>query len=425
MKLLCMIEAKTSELIPLRKIQEARLVLKDVISRTPLDVNGNLSKKYGANILLKREDLQVVRSFKIRGAYYKMSQLTEQEAEKGIVCASAGNHAQGVAMACAKLNIDGVIFMPTTTPKQKINRVEHFGEGKIEIRLTGDTFDDSNEKALLFAKNQEKPFIHPFDDEDVIAGQGTVAAEILEDAKVPIDYLIVSVGGAGLIAGMASYFKVLSPHTKIIAVEASGAPSLKAALDNGSVITLDQIDGFADGIATKSVGALPLRICKQTVDHHILIPEGKMCVTILTLYNEEAIVVEPACASTIAALDDLGEEIKNKNVVCVLSGGNNDITRMEEIKERAMMFEGKKHYFIIRFPQRAGALKEFLDLLGPQDDIARFEYTKKTNRDSGPALVGIELKDPKDFPSLLTKMTDAQIDFQHLNKSPLLFEMLV
>ena len=418
-------ETTISSLIPLSKIQEARLVLKEVIKPTPLERNSSLSRKYEANVYLKREDLQVVRSFKIRGAYYKMAQLSEGEAAKGIVCASAGNHAQGVAMACAKLNIRGIIFMPTTTPKQKIDRVEHFGEGMVEIRLFGDTFDDSDEKGMEFAKANDMPFIHPFDDEDVIAGQGTVAPEILEDANFSVDYLIVSVGGAGLISGMASYFEVLSPQTKIIAVEAAGAPSLKAALDKGEVVQLEDIDGFADGIATKRVGKIPLRICQETIDHHILVPEGKMCATILSLYNEEAIVVEPACASTIAALDDLSEEIKGKNVVCVLSGGNNDITRMEEIKERAMMYEGKKHYFIVRFPQRAGALKEFLDLLGPNDDIARFEYTKKTNRDSGPALIGIEIKDKEDFGPLVERMKEANIDFQHLNKSPLLFEMLV
>lgn len=418
-------QATMTGLIPIKKIRAARLVLNDVIKHTPLVKNDNLSKKYSANILLKREDLQVVRSFKIRGAYFKMSTLSVEEAAKGIVCASAGNHAQGVAMACAKLDIEGVIFMPTTTPKQKINRVEHFGQGKVEIRLTGDTFDDSNETAKSFATEKEMPFIHPFDDEDVIAGQGTVAIEVLEDASVNIDYLIVSVGGAGLISGMASYFEVLSPDTKIIAVEATGAPSLKRALEKGEVVQLENIDGFADGIATKSVGKIPLRICQETVDKHLLVSEGQMCATILSLYNEEAIVVEPACASTIAALEQLGEEIKGKNVVCVLSGGNNDITRMEEIKERAMMYEGKKHYFIVRFPQRSGALKEFLDLLGPDDDIARFEYTKKTNRNSGPALIGIELKDPNDFNFLISRMNAANIDFQHLNKSPLLFEMLV
>lgn len=420
-----MIETPTSNLIPLRKIHEAQLVLKDIILHTPLEKNAHLSKKYKANILFKREDMQVVRSFKIRGAYYKMSKLTPEERSHGIVCASAGNHAQGVAMACAKLGIKGMIFMPTTTPKQKIDRVRLFGEEQIEICLIGDTFDDSKDQARVYADERRMSFIHPFDDEDIIAGQGTVAKEILQDVREPIDYLIVSVGGGGLISGMASYFKVLSPNTKIIAVEASGAPAMKAALEKGEVVHLDSIDGFADGIATKQVGELTLKICLEAVDDHILIPEGKMCATLLSLYNEEAIVVEPSCACTVSALDDLRDRIIGKNVVCVLSGGNNDITRMEEMKERAMLYEGKKHYFIIRFPQRAGALKEFLNLLGPNDDIARFEYTKKTNRNSGPALIGIELKYPNDFEGLLQRLNENNIDYQHLNKSPLLFEMLV
>jgi len=271
----------------------------------------------------------------------------------------------------------------------------------------------------------DKVFIPPFDDPDIIAGQGTVAIEIIEDSDVPIDYIIVSVGGGGLISGIGSYVKVISPDTKIIAVEASGAPALKQAMEAGKVVELDKIDFFADGIAVKSVGELPLTICQEVVDRLILVPEGKMCSTILDLYNEEAIVVEPACASTIAALDELKDEIKGKNVVCVLSGGNNDITRTEEIKERAMLYEGKKHYFIVRFPQRAGALREFLHILGPNDDISRFEYTKKNNRESGPALIGIELKDPKDFDALIDRLDKSQIDYEHLNKSPLLFDMLV
>lgn len=414
-----------SHLIPVKKIQNARLVLDDVIVKTALEKNRNLSKKYQANVYLKREDLQVVRSFKIRGAYYKMTQLSKAEGEKGVVCASAGNHAQGVALACAILGIHGRIYMPTTTPKQKMNRVKHFGETWVEIVLTGDTFDDANITAKAYAKENDKPFIHPFDDPDVIAGQGTVGLEIIEDSRVPIDFLLVSVGGGGLLSGIGSYFKIMSPETKIIAVEAEGAPSLLRALEKGEVVTLDQIDGFADGIATKSVGHLPLEIAKEVVDQHLLVAEGHMCATILDLYNEEAIVVEPACASTIAGLDQIIDQIKGKNVVCVLSGGNNDITRTEEIKERALLYEGKKHYFIVRFPQRAGALQEFLELLGPDDDIARFEYTKKNNRESGPALIGIELKDSADFEPLKTRMESANIDYQHLNTSPLLFDLLV
>lgn len=415
----------SSALIPIKKIQDARLALRDISVKTPLEKNKNLSKKYGANIMLKREDLQVVRSFKIRGAYYRMCQLSAAERERGIICASAGNHAQGVALACATLGIKGTIYMPTTTPKQKLDRVAHFGEEWVDIQIIGDTFDDAKDAAIQIANAEGKVFVPPFDDPDIIAGQGTVGVEIIEDSKVSIDYIIVSVGGGGLISGIGSYVKVISPDTKIIAVEALGAPALIRAMEAGRVVELEKIDFFADGIAVKSIGEIPLTICQEIVDKHILVPEGKMCSTILDLYNEEAIVVEPACASTIAALDDIREEIKGKNVVCVLSGGNNDITRTEEIKERAMLYEGKKHYFIVRFPQRAGALREFLNILGPDDDIARFEYTKKNNRESGPALIGIELKDPKDFDALIQRLRESHIDFEHLNKSPLLFEMLV
>ena len=354
-----------------------------------------------------------------------MSRLSSEERQKGIICASAGNHAQGVALACSTLGINGTIYMPTTTPKQKFDRVKHFGEEWVEIILTGDTFDDSKYAAKKVAAAEGLTYIPPFDDPDIIAGQGTVGLEIIEDSNVPIDYIIISVGGGGLISGIGSYVKTVSPETQIIAVEAKGAPSLISAMNEGAVVELESIDPFADGIATKSVGELPLSICKEIVDKHILIAEGQMCATILELYNEEAIVVEPACASTIAALDQLRPIIQDKNVVCVLSGGNNDITRTEEIKERAMLFEGKKHYFIVRFPQRAGALREFLNMLGPNDDITRFEYTKKNNRESGPALIGIELKNPDDFGSLTQRLDQAQIDYEHLNKSPLLFDMLV
>jgi len=412
-------------LIPVEDIITARQRLRGVAIKTPLLRNHNLSQQFGANIFLKREDMQVVRSFKIRGAYNKMKSMSADELINGIVCASAGNHAQGVAMACAKLKVQGTIYMPCTTPNQKIKKVEQFGGDYVNVILEGDTFDESSEKARLISDSNNIPYIHPFNDRQIIAGQGTVGMEIIEDMEDPIDYIVVSVGGGGLISGIGSYVKVLSPETKIIAVEAEGAPSLKAALDHGGVKILDEIDGFADGIATQSIGEINYEICKEIVDRVILVPEGKMCTKILELYNEEAIVVEPACASVIAALDDIVDEIKGKNVVVVLSGGNNDITRTEEIKERSLLYEGKKHYFIIRFPQRAGALKEFLNVLGPDDDIAHFEYTKKNNRESGPALVGIELKNKDDFQPLLERMTKADIKFEHLNKNPMLFEMLI
>ncbi len=412
-------------MVTVNSIAEAHEVLKEVINVTPLELNKNLSDRYGAKVYLKREDMQVVRSFKIRGAYYKMTKLSPEEAERGVVCASAGNHAQGVALACKRLKIKGTIFMPTTTPKQKINRVEYFGGEWVKIILVGDTYDDSSAAADDYGFKNELSYIHPFDDQDVIVGQGTVALEVLEQCPDPIDYLIVSVGGGGLIAGMGAYFKHMSPQTRIVAVEALGAASLKAALDAGRVVTLDRIDPFADGIATKKVGKINLEICKEVVDQHIAIAEGKMCTTILELYNEEAIVVEPACASTISALDVLAKKIKGKTVVCILSGGNNDILRTEEIKERSLLYEGKKHYFIIRFPQRAGALLEFLKVLGPNDDIVRFEYVKKNNRESGPAVIGIEFKEPGDYEPLIERMSQAGIDYQHLNKSPMLFELIV
>ena len=412
-------------LIPVEEIIAARQRIKGVAIKTPLLINVNLSQKYDCKVYLKREDMQVVRSFKIRGAYNKMKGMSLEELKYGVVCASAGNHAQGVAMACHRLKVHGTIYMPSTTPSQKIRKVEQFGGAYVEVIMQGDTYDDASHFAQAISKSKGLPYIHAFNDEQIIAGQGTVGAEILEDAEGDVDYIIISVGGGGLISGVGSYVKAVSPHTQIIAVEAEGAPSLSAAMEHGGVKVLETIDGFADGIATKSIGDITYKICKEVVDRIILVPEGKMCTKILELYNEDAIVVEPACASVIAALDDIAEEIKGKNVVAILSGGNNDITRTEEIKERSLIYERKKHYFIIRFPQRSGALREFLESLGPDDDIVHFEYTKKTSRESGPALVGIELKSKSDFEPLIERMRKADIKYEHLNQNPTLFEMMV
>ena len=387
--------------------------------------NHNLSEKYNCSVFLKREDMQTVRSFKIRGAYNRISSLTDEQSEKGIICASAGNHAQGVAYACAELSIHGKIYMPNPTPNQKINKVKHFGKDWVEVVLIGDTYDDAYESALAAQLEHNYTFIHPFNDRDVIAGQGTIAAEILEQSEVNIDYILVAVGGGGLISGVSSYFKVLSQHTKIIAVEAAGAPSMQVSLKNNQVTRLDSIDTFADGIAVKEVGDITYSIAKQVVDRSILVSEGKICSTILQLYNEEAIVVEPAGAVSIAALDDLAQEIIGKNVAIIICGGNNDIQRTEEIRERALLYEGRKHYFIIRFPQRAGALRDFLSVLGEEDDITYFQYTKKNSRENGPALVGIELDTENDFNPLLSRMDDQGIIYQHINDNPMLFEMLV
>jgi threonine dehydratase len=407
-------------------ILKAHHLLKDVVTHTPLQKNEQLSEKYQCNVYLKREDLQVVRSFKIRGAYNKIKQLSEEETAKGIVCASAGNHAQGVAYSCKQLKIYGKIFMPTTTPRQKVSSVERFGKEYVEIVLIGDTFDDAKDKALECCEEEGRTFINPFDDVDVIAGQGTVAVEILNDAEVEFDYVFAAVGGGGLMSGVGSYFKSISPSTKMIAVEPEGAPSLFNSRLANKVVSLETVDKFVDGAAVKKMGAHNFSICKDVVDEVLLVPEGKVCTTILELYNENAIVVEPAGALSVAALDFIKDELKGKNVVCVISGGNNDISRMQEMKERSMIYEGLQHYFIVNFPQRAGALREFLDeVLGINDDINRFEYTKKNNKDNGPALVGIELKHKEDYEPLVQRMKKKGFLYTEVNKDSKLFHLLI
>ncbi len=399
--------------------------LKKVVKRTPLILNAGLSKKYQCKIYLKREDLQAVRSYKLRGAYNMMSLLSPEQLQRGVVCASAGNHAQGFAFSCKKLHARGVVFMPIITPKQKVNQTRMFGDGHIEIKLVGDTFDDCAVAAKQFTEENKMTFIPPFDDYRIIEGQGTVGLEILEDLS-EVDYIFIPVGGGGLSAGVGTYFKNWSPKTKIIGLEPEGAPSMFEALKAGQPVTLDSIDRFVDGAAVKRVGDLTFSICKEVLDDMHLVPEGKVCSTILKLYNEDAIVAEPAGALSIAALDDYAEQIKGKNVVCIVSGSNNDIDRMQEIKERSLQYEGLKHYFLISFAQRPGALREFVNnVLGPTDDITRFEYMQKTNKENGPALVGIELQSRSDYDQLLKKLKDSNIGFSEINKNDQLFGYLV
>lgn len=403
---------------------EAAKRLKGIAYRTPLQLNQNLSRKYKCNVYLKREDLQVVRSYKLRGAYNMMSTLPEEQLKKGVVCASAGNHAQGFAFSCKKLNVKGVVFMPIITPRQKVNQTKMFGEDNITIKLTGDTFDDCAIAAKQYTEENEMTFIPPFDDYRIIEGQGTVAVEILEDLS-DVDYLFVPVGGGGLSAGAGTYFKTYSPKTKVIGLEPEGAPSMFEALKAGHPVTLDSIERFVDGAAVKRVGDITFPICKEVLDDMRLVPEGKVCTTILKLYNEDAIVAEPAGALSIAALDDFADEIKGKNVVCIVSGSNNDIDRMQEIKERSLQYEGLKHYFLINFAQRPGALKEFVtNVLGPTDDITRFEYMQKTNKENGPALVGVELQSKKDYELLIKKLISHHISYTELNKDDTLFGYL-
>ncbi len=418
--------SETKQRISLEKIYKAQQSIKGVVQTTPLVFMKNFSERYQANIYFKREDVQVVRSYKIRGAYNKIQGLSKEELINGIVCASAGNHAQGVAYACNKLKVYGTIFMPVTTPNQKIDQVNMFGGQFVEVRLFGDSFDDSQKAASEFCKENKSTFVHPFDDLDVIAGQGTVGLEILNDSEKPIDYLFLPVGGGGLASGVGSVFKNLSPSTQLIGVEPKGAPSLTTSLKNGVNTTLTHLEKFVDGAAVKRMGEITFDLCKELLDGTDTICEGLICSTILKVYNENALVVEPAGALSIAALEKHKEQIIGKTVVCIVTGGNNDITRMEEMKERALLYEGLKHYFIIRFPQRAGALKEFVvDVLGVNDDIAYFEYTKKNNRDKGPAVVGIELKSKDDFDPLIARMEQKGFLGEYLNENPELFQFLI
>lgn len=404
----------------------ANQLLKDIVRHTPLQKNERLSEKYECNIYVKREDLQHVRSFKLRGAFYKIKNIETEAREKGVVCASAGNHAQGVAFACAQLGIDAKIFMPQTTPRQKVNQVEMFGRNFVEIVLAGDTFDDSSAKAIEFATAEDRIFIHPFDDYDIIAGQGTVGVEVMNDIEEPLDYVFASIGGGGLVSGLSTYIKNVSPLTRMIGVEPEGAASMDAALRKQQPTVLPSIDKFVDGAAVQCAGRLTYEICQKYVDDIVLVPEGKVCTSILELYNEHAIIAEPAGALPIAALDFYKEEIKGKSVVCVISGGNNDIGRMQEIKEKSLIYEGLLYYFIVDFPQRSGALRQFLDeVLGPDDDITTFEYTKKNNKENGPGLVGIEIKKKDDYQELLQRMHKCGFPFKEVNKDSSLFGLLI
>jgi len=420
---------KTTIKLPLPtfdNILQAAERIRKVVKHTDLELNLNFSERYGANIYFKREDLQVVRSYKIRGAYNKMASLSAEVLSKGVVCASAGNHAQGLAYACNKMQVKGTIFMPTTTPGQKVKQVKLFGKDQVEVVLVGDTYDDAYYAAADYCQSHDTTFIHPFDDPLVMEGQGTVGLEIFRDADFKIDFMLMAIGGGGLASGVSTVFKQLSPNTKLIGVEPLGSPTMYNSIKAGRVVTLDKIDKFVDGAAVRRAGETTFEVCRKNLDDILLIPEGKVCSTILQLYNEEAIVVEPAGALTVAALDLMKEQIKGKTVVVLIGGGNNDITRTEEIKERSLLYEGLKHYFIIRFPQRSGAFREFLnDVLGANDDIVFFEYSKKTARERGPALVGIELKEKEDFQPLIDRMAQYNIQYEYINDKPALFEFLI
>lgn len=416
-------------MITAKNIVDAHKVLKSVVEKTPLDFDRYLSEKYGATIYLKRENIQKVRSFKIRGAYYAISQLSDEEKKRGVVCASAGNHAQGVAYTCNEMKIPATIFMPVTTPQQKIGQVQFFGGSFVNIQLVGDTFDASAQAAQDFTKAEGMTFIDPFDDDNVQAGQGTVAYEIYEQAQeegVSFDQIFVPVGGGGLISGVSAYIKDVSPEIEVIGVEASGARSMRAAFDKGYPVKLENIDKFADGIAVQKVGQRTYEVARKYVDKLAGVDEGLISETLIDMYSKQGIIAEPAGAASIAALEVMKDDIKGKTVVCIISGGNNDINRMQEMEERALIYDGVKHYFVVNFPQRPGALREFVnDILGPKDDITRFEYIKRANKGKGPVLIGITLDDKNDYAALLERLAQFDPNYINLHGNESLYNMLV
>ena len=407
-------------------IDNAATVLSEILEPTPFKKNNNLSDIFDAEVYLKREDLQIVRSYKIRGAYNMIRSLSAESLENGIVCASAGNHAQGVAFSCSKLKIMGSIFMPVTTPKQKIEQVRMFGKEFIEIVLTGDTFDAANAAAISYAQANGKTFIPPFDDPKVMEGQGTIGKEILSQTTEKLDYIFVPIGGGGLASGLGSYIKAMSPETKIIGVEPAGAPCMKAAIENGCPVELEEIDKFVDGAAVKKAGAKTYEVCKEVLDDIVVVPEGAVCTMIIQMYNKSAIVVEPAGALAPAALRFYADKIKGKKVACIISGSNNDITRMEEIREKSLLYEGLKHYFIVEFPQKSGVIVSFINnVIGPSDDLMCIQYIKKTNKNFGPALIGIELASKEDFEPLIQRMNALGVKYEYINENNQLFEILI
>ena len=409
-------------MLTLDKFEEASEKVKEVTTETKLVYSDYFSQQTGNKVYLKPENMQFTGAYKVRGAYYKISTLTEEERAKGLITASAGNHAQGVAYAAKCYGCKAVIVMPTTTPLIKVNRTKSYGA---EVVLYGDVYDEACQKAYELAEKEGYTFIHPFDDLAVATGQGTIAMQIFIELPL-VEYILVPIGGGGLASGIGSFYKQMSPKTKIIGVEPAGAAGMKKSFECGEVTELNEVDKFVDGAAVQRVGELTYAICKKVLDDIVVVPEGKICTTILNLYNFDAIVVEPAGALSMSALDFYKNEIKGKNVVCVVSGSNNDITRMEDIKERSLLYEGLKHYFVVRFPQRAGALQSFVsNVLGPHDDITYFEYKKKTNREKGPALIGIEIQHPEDFQGLLDRMKSEGILYEYLNDNPNLFEFLI
>ncbi|MDN8593639.1 MULTISPECIES: threonine ammonia-lyase IlvA [unclassified Corynebacterium] len=411
-------------------IQRAQASISGIIAPTPLQYCPRLSQLYGVEVYLKREDLQDVRSYKIRGAYYNISNLTEEEKAAGVVAASAGNHAQGAAYACRSMGIDGKIFVPKRTPKQKRDRIKVHGGDNVELVLVGDTFDEAAEAARADAEARGATIVEPFNARNTVIGQGTVGAEVVSQLSglgKSLDSIVVPVGGGGLIAGITSYLADMSPRTAVVGVEPAGGQSLKGALDAGEPVTLETVDPFVDGAAVKRIGDVNYKIIEENLGrvHVLAADEGAVCTSMLALYQNEGIIAEPAGALSVAALADV-TLAPGSTVVCVISGGNNDVLRYAEIMERSLVHRGLKHYFLVNFAQEPGQLRRFLnDVLGPDDDIALFEYLKKNNRETGAALVGIELARAADLDPLLERMEEASFDCRRLMPGTPEYEFIV
>lgn len=396
-----------------------------VVTHTPLERSARHSQATGAQVYFKREDLQVVRSYKLRGAYNLMTQLTAADRTAGVVCASAGNHAQGVAFACQALGISGTIFLPRTTPRQKRDRIRVHGGDQIELVLVGDTFDDAADAARLHALDTGAVLVPPFDDLRTIAGQGTVAAEILQDLGRAPDVLVVPVGGGGLVAGMSAFLRERAPGVRIVGVEPLGAASLTAALAAGGPVRLDTVDPFVDGAAVRRIGDLTYAVLADSGVQVLSVDPGAICTEMLALYQNEGIIAEPAGALSVTALGGI-ELATGSTVVCLISGGNNDVSRYGEIVERSLVHAGLKHYFLVDFPQEPGALRRFLDdVLGPDDDITLFEYVKRNNRETGPALVGVELGSAAGLPGLLERMAAAPMEVERIEPGSAAYRFLM
>ena len=416
-------------------VHSAAITLSGVVETTPLMPSERLSELAGTPIVLKREDMQRCRSFKVRGAYTRMSALSPEERARGVVCASAGNHAQGVAYACAALQVRGTIYLPSNTPKQKRARIATIGGDWVEQVIVDGTFDRANQLAQEAARTSGRTYVHPYDDPMTMAGQGTVAVELCAQMPKDTAAVVVPIGGGGLIAGIATWLRSQRPEVKIIGVEPSGAASMRAAVDTGEPLSLPSVDPFVDGTAVGRAGALPFQVVRELVDDIVVVPEGAVCTEMLDLYHSDGVIAEPAgaLASTAVraalATPQQREALLGRAdgaVVCVVSGGNNDMTRYAEIMERSLRHEGLRHYFLVTFPQQPGALRGFLeDVLGPNDDIVHFEYTKKNNRDSGPALVGIDLADREDITGLRERMEASALHVEELRPDSEIYRLVI